>query len=688
MPLYALTIFASAFLLFQVEPVIAKIILPWFGGTAAVWTTCLLFFQVVLLLGYLYAHLSMRFLTPKRQRWFHVCLLAASVPLLHVLPSQSWKPVGNADPTFGVLMLLLLTVGLPFFLLSTTGPLLQAWYATGRSAEGGAKPFPYRLYALSNAGSLLALLSYPFVFEPRFTLRHQAFGWMAGYVLFVVLCAAVALRERGNAWAPVPEAAGSDSEEAVPAPGIGKYLHWIGLSACSSMLLLSITNHLSQNVAAIPFLWILPLSLYLISFIVCFGGKGWRWDRAFLPFPMIAVVAMTFALTRLDTNLRIWFLIPLFAAGLFVCCMVCHGELAVSKPAPRHLTVFYLMISVGGALGGIFVGLIAPHIFRDYYELPIGIAACAVYMLFVLYREPKQKWSEPNWLTLAAFTGALLVFLGYGVRAQSADFTKTVRNFYGVLHISDSDDPTDENAYRTLTHGTIRHGEQFLSASRRMDPTTYYGPDSGVARTIKTLHAESPLRVGVIGLGTGTLAAYGKPGDVYRFYDINPLVVQLAGTEFSFLRDSKAHTETVIGDARLSLEREPPQNYDVLAVDAFSSDAIPVHLLTKEAFDLYFRQLKPGGVLAVHVSNVYLDLAPVVAKLAQAEGKEARLVENEDDDPNEITSSDWVLVTGRRDLFAMPLLKDVSTPIDMPRNLLLWTDDYSNLFQIFKKPSD
>ncbi len=706
--LYALTIFLSAFLLFQVQPIIARIILPWFGGSAAVWTTCLLFFQLVLLLGYLYAHGSIRYLPPLWQRYVHITLLVVSVLTLHMIPAQTLRPHGGDEPTAHILLLLLLTIGLPYFLLSTTSPLLQAWYDAhirAEAASGGAdnapdaraQSFPYRLYALSNAGSLLALLSYPIRIEPRLLLRQQATAWHGVYIGFVVLCVLVALRMRGN------EGTGNREQGTVDAGGVSdvstnnkqqttsntlpRYLMyplWIVLAFCSSTLLLGISNHLSQNVAAIPFLWVLPLSLYLLSFIWCFGPREWQWRKAFLPWPLVLIAAMAYAMGDDYQNLPIKLLIPLFSAGLFVCCMLCHGELARLKPPTRELTAFYLMISIGGALGGIFVGLLAPRWFTSELELPLSLGLCALIALFTLYREPEQPWWEPSWLILAALTVGLLAYLKNNAEQWQDDYNLTVRNFYGVLRVKDDDVGTD-HAKRTLVYGTITHGTQYLSPKKQNLHISYYGPDSGVGLAIRARAGSHPERVGTIGLGTGTIASYGRPGDVYRYYEINPLVEHIARTRFMYLKNCQAKIDVVLGDARLSLEAQPDQHFDVLAVDAFSSDAIPIHLLTKEAFQLYFRSLKPDGILAVHVSNRFLKLAPVVASLANALGKEAKVINTDADESSSLSATEWVLVSGQHSLFKTLLLKNVAHDIPVPADMRVWTDDYSNLFQTIRR---
>ena len=632
---YALTIGLGAFLLFQVQPVIAKIILPWFGGAAAVWTTCLLFFQITLLLGYLYAHALVRYLAPRMQLLVHATLLLASVVALPIYPNLKWKPDGTDDPSLRILGLLAVTVGLPYFMLATTSPLLQAWYSLGKKGT-----IPYRLYALSNAGSMFALLSYPALFEPVFTTHQQANIWSFAYTAFALLCGLTALRFVRRA-----------ESEALPQPEIGQrpgwrdYLIWMALAGCASMLLLAITNHMSQNIAAIPFLWVLPLSIYLLTFILCFEGRGWYRRKSYLRLLAAGMAGMAIAMRiEQDGALPIRVLLPLFALGLFTCCMVCHGELARLKPNLKYLTHFYLMISAGGALGGVLVGLLAPHIFNAFYELPLGLSLCTVLVLFVLGRDDEialfRDWRRPVCWVTAALAIALITEFGLQIRGSQRGARVLARNFYGGLQVRDAA-LNSQDSVRRLKHGTINHGEEYLSPARRDWPTTYYGPRAGAGLAIRDKQKLGPVRVGVIGLGVGTIAAYGRAGDYFRFYEINPLVEQLARGEFRFLCDSKARTDITLGDARLSLERQEPQNFDVLVVDAFSSDSIPVHLLTREAMELYFHHLKADGTLAFHISNRYLDLQPVLREEAKASGKVARLVETPGDPPHDVFAATW-----------------------------------------------
>jgi len=686
--LCAATIFVSAFLLFQVEPIIAKIILPWFGGVAAVWSVCLLFFQVVLLLGYLYAHwLTHRF--PARIRWrIHCALIIASFLLLPILPRDSWKPSGPGSPAWHVLLLLAGTVGLPYFLLSSTSPLLQSWYSR---TLGGARP--YRLYALSNAGSLLGLVSYPFI-EPVLATARQATIWSVAYAAAGILCGVVVL-------APGAELPAEHSGEVAPPPGWGSKWLWLALAACGSTLLLAVTNHISQNIASIPFLWIVPLALYLFSFVLCFAGRPWYHRGIFLRLLGLALGGMAYALAPSTGNLPLTVLLPLFCAGLFICCMVCHGELARLKPHAAWLTSFYSMTAAGGAFGALFVALFAPHVFSGYYELPIALGSCGVLMLAVLRRDPasvfyRAVW-KPAWLLLVALVAVLLGSLYVSTQAQAANVHLMVRNFYGVLRVLDQGGTSaavldgmiphlaaDDPRYRKLMNGAIDHGLQFLSPARRREPTSYYGRRSGVGLALQDAGRGGALHVGVVGLGVGTLAAYGRPGDRYTFYEINPLVIRVAREEFSFLADSKAAVGVVVGDARLSLERSSPEGFDMLAVDAFSGDSIPVHLLTRQAFTLYFRHLKPGGVLAVHISNRYLDLRPVVESAAADGNKALVVVRDEGNLSNGTYTSVWVLAGDEQAFGGWDAVLKAGTLDTHPVRTTLWTDDYSSLMRILK----
>lgn len=691
MLLYSLAVFVSAFLLFLVQPLIAKMILPWFGGSASVWNTCMLFFQLTLLAGYLYAHGSVRFLKPKTQGIVHLILLGISLISLPIIPAESWKPEGREQPLWQILLVLGATTGLPYFLCSTTGPLIQAWYA--RRFE---KAIPYRLFALSNLASLLALLAYPFLIEPWFVTRLQAWGWTAGYLVFALLIGATAVSTvRGSA-----TAGAAPTLAEAPTPGIPQMALWVLLAAFPSILLLAVTNHLTQNVAAIPFLWILPLTAYLLTFIFCFDSDRWYRPRLFRWITALAVCLMSCAINDMGpldglankvgipgirwivdhTKENLLFLIPCFVLGLFACCMFGHGELALRKPHPRHLTLFYAMVSVGGAVGGLLISLAAPLVLPAHYEFAFSLGLFSLTILMLVLRESVA--TDAVWAGAAIFTIAVALA---EVKALKEDTVYMVRNFYGALRVQDTGSLENNDAIRTLVHGTINHGAEYLDDARAGQPITYYSPDSGVGLAIAEQRTGGVgQRVGLIGLGSGTLSVWGRQGDYYRIYELNPVVETIARSHFQYLRRTRASVDVVLGDGRLSLEREPPNNFDILAVDAFSSDSIPVHLLSREAFELYFRHLKPDGVLVVHVSNKFLDLPPVVHALARALGKQSLMVSNEPDADNEIFEADWILVTSNQALLDRPALRKHAKPAKLKPNLRLWTDGYSNLFQILK----
>jgi len=689
MILYAATILVSSFLLFLVQPIIAKQILPWFGGSAAVWTTCLVFFQLALLAGYTYSDFSGK-LKARTQSNLHIALLVASLVSLPIVAGLGWKPVGDEDPLWRILGLLTATIGLPYFMLSTTGPLVQSWFAREHTDPVTAKRV-YRFFALSNFGSLVGLLAYPFAIEPWVSTKEQAIGWSVGYALFVVLCMGSALRARLAGQSDV-ETNHPSAETATPAtpvdetpPGLGDYALWLSLAALASVLLLSISNHITQNVASIPFLWVLPLTLYLLTFVLCFegrGGRGW-YVRSIWIVPTLAVLGlMSWGLTAERGVLHIDSAVPLYCGGLFLACMFCHGELAHAKPAARYLTRFYLMLSLGGAAGGMFVGLGAPKLFDLYWELPLGLTACALLAVVVTRKMFARSFSTI--VPVAAI--AATIACGYYARAfdtfMREDTILAKRNFYGALRIKQTAPDNEPGAQRRLMHGVIMHGEQYVARDRRDIITSYYGDSSGVGMAIERIHPVEQ-RVGVIGLGAGTLAAYAQKGDTFRLYEINPQVIDVATHYFYYLTESQGKIETALGDARLVLEREPPQKFDVLAVDAFSSDAIPVHLITREALQVYLKHIKPDGAVAFHVTNRYLQLAPVVKLLADEVGMEAVLITDDPDDPH-LSRTDWVIVTKNRDFINDPDVVAKRAKIDPIKGLTPWTDDFNNLYRILK----
>ena len=673
--LYGLTIFLSAFLLFQVQPLIGKMILPWFGGSASVWTTCMLFFQMLLLLGYLYSHWIVRFLSPRQQSLLHISLLAVSLLLLPLSPSDDWRPTGGENPTGRILALLAATIGLPYFVLSTTGPLIQAWFARERSGA-----VPYRLFALSNFGSLLALLAYPVAVEPVLPTRWQSYGWSALFVAFAALCGLLAWRgrlgEAGHA---------SLRHSSEPAPTGRQRLAWAALAACPSILLVADTSYLTENIAPIPLLWVVPLALYLLSFILSFERRGWYQRRLFLPLLAIGLGAMAYLPTLGVSALPLLAATGINLAAFFVACMVCHGELSRMQPHPSHLTGYYLMLATGGAIGGLFVGVIAPYTFNSNYELSIGLVLTALVAAVVVlggHVFSSRGRRLAGWGTAIALTLGIATVRVMDHWEELEDAKVTTRNFYGTLRVFQRGEGKD--AYRTLLHGQIVHGRQFAASGREDEPTAYYSHDGGAGRALLAKAAQGPLRVGVIGLGVGTLVAYGRPGDHYRLYEIDPLVIDLAKSHFTYLSRTKASTEMVLGDARLSLDREAPQQFDVLVADAFSGDAVPIHLLTREAFANYFRHLKPDGVLAIHVTNRFLDLAPVVKAAAESFGRQARMVSIQGDPDRLVYRSSWVLVSADPSFFAGDKLRDATTEIPAKPGFRIWRDDYSSVYSVLK----
>lgn len=680
-PALAGAVFLGAFLLFQVQPIVAKAILPWFGGAPAVWTTCMLFFQSLLLAGYAYAHGSAGLLRPRGQAILHVLLLGAALFALPISPERQGAPAGSEPPVGAILGLLGRAVAVPYFLLAASSPLLQAWSAASR---GGS---PYRLYALSNFGSMLGLLSYPVAIEPWLTTRQQEQAWSIGFGVFALLLAASVRPLFGvppGGAARAPEADG-------PPPTMGRRLLWLALPACASTLLLAVTNQVCQEVAVVPFLWILPLGLYLLSFILPFESDRWYSRSWGIPVLVLVLIVLTSA-AAMGPRVGILYGVPVYAAGLFMCCLFCHGELAARRPSPRHLTSYYLLISLGGVLGGVFVSLLAPFLFRGFDEIYVGLIACGALAAGFSWTDPAgiiagRRMTSPMQLWLAGVVGVIVVVFGMRLAQRGRPGLREFRNFYGILRVADLPDPDGAGTIRFLTHGGTRHGQQFMDPGRRRIPTTYFARSSGIGILLDELAEAPPRRMGIIGLGAGILAAYGRPNDRIRFYEINPQVIEVARRDFTFLSDSRAAIEVVRGDARLSLEREtsePP--YDVFVVDAFSSDAIPVHLLTEEAFRLYARRLTPGGVLALHVSTRHLDLGPLVAALAASIGKSAWEIHTPEDVEHGIMDARWILVSSDRSILERPKIHAAGKPpaagAAPPR---LWTDDYSNLLRVLVK---
>jgi SAM-dependent methyltransferase len=667
---YAVTIFLSAFLLFLVQPIIAKQILPWFGGSSAVWTTALVFFQSALLAGYAYADLTQR-LGVRRQALLHVGLLALSLLTLPILASAEWKPQGDEAPIVRILLLLAATIGLPYFLLSTTTPLLQAWYWRRFRAE-----VPYRLFALSNFASLIALLGFPVLFEPWLTLPQLGWAWSVLYGVFVLFCAVTAwLSLRAG---HLGEAIELQRQQTVSgaAPTLSMQLRWLALAAMGSVMLLAVTNHVTQNVASVPFLWVLPLSLYLLTFVLAFDHPRWYQRSAFIAAVAVAVPAMAWLIPSLNLKLAA----SVFFVGLFVACMFCHGELARLRPDPRHLTRFYLMLSLGGALGAVLVAIVAPLTLHGYFEVNIALVLLALLVLLQL-----GGWKRLIGLVVVAVTAYFSI---EGALDYSRGLRVMERDFYGVVRTRDSAEPVP---YRAMLHGGIIHGGQLLGDAYRSTPSDYFGPGSGYGRLFTALNETrpGPRRVGIIGLGAGVVASYGRPGDTFTFYEISPRVVDVARSEFTFLSDTPAKTEVVLGDGRLSLEREAPRRYDVLGIDAFSGDSIPMHLVTREAMAQYVRHLAPDGVIVFQATNRYIDLLPIVKRLAAEVGMEAVVVSDvpagSDSGPEYwLSATDQILVTRDRALLESDALRYVATPISDRADLATFTDAHHNMFRILK----
>lgn len=677
---YAITVFLGAFLLFQVQPLMGKFILPWFGGSPEVWTTCMLFFQVFLLAGYAYAHFSVSHLSRRAQVVVHIAFMIAAIIALPVIPGIELKPHSGGIATMQVMTILSLCVGLPYFVLSATGPLIQGWFA---QAHPGISP--WRLYSLSNAGSLIALVSFPFIAEPLLTRQMIANVWGWGLGAFVVFCSGCAWllwKTATNTKSKLSEQTEIKADEKM---SLGTRLLWLALPAAASIELLAVTNKICQDVAVFPFLWILPLCLYLLTFIICFHHERWYVRPVFLVLFMLSIVGVI-AARQYEGSLKAPQLIALYSAMLFCACMVCHGELYRIRPHAKKLTGYYLSISAGGALGGFFVAVIAPIIFNAYSELYVGLLGCVLFVLLAdkskALGSGKRKWV---WVTLIVIIGTVGSFMQGKRTTENQRAIDNSRNFFGVLTIYEGDwnDPA-EHKY-LMQHGTTFHGLQFVDPAKRLTPTTYYSEESGVGLAINALAGESGLNVGIVGLGVGTIATYAKEGDYYCYYEINPEVERLARKHFSYLEKCKAKIEVVIGDARLTMENESPRNYDLLVMDAFSSDAVPLHLLTEEAFEIYLKHIKDDGVIAFHTSSQHLDLQSVVFKLADHFGLKYAWIMNDKNDNEGIMESDWILLTKNEEFINNDQIKRAATPpSDDYKKINLWTDDHTNLFKIFK----
>ncbi len=689
--LFGAAIVISAFLLFQVEPMISKYILPWFGGGPAVWTAAMLFFQLLLLGGYAYAYF-LSSLSLERQGLIHLgvsllVLLWMGMNALRwntpISPDASWKPTVGAAPVFQVLLVLLVSIGLPFFLLSTTSSLVQSWYGRVRQQAS-----PYAFYVLSNAASLIALLTYPVLFEPNWTLTQQGTFWSIGFGIYLLALGAcvVTTRSRLRHSTPEQEIRSQQAKPVEKAPSWRLSLFWISLAACASVMLLASTNQMCQDIASIPFLWVLPLSLYLLSFVIAFNDNQEKLRPLYVLLSLAAVACGLWNLAY-GSRMGTFFQILSNALMLFAICLLCHSELYLHRPSPRFLTSFYLMLSIGGALGGVFVSLVAPLIFRDFWEYNLGLIYVAVIVMVVAYRS-RGTWLYRLRIPVSVLALVLAVFILMLPIAWSAHSVEMARNFYGVIKVRPLDGPT---AGYGLSHGAISHGNQAGPGPLHDVPTTYFTRASGIGRAILNYPprlAGQPVRIGVLGLGVGTIASYGRAGDTIVFYEIDPDVITFARDSryFSYLSDSPAAIEIVPGDGRLSMERQLAQGgsqaFDILVMDAFSGDSVPTHLLTTEAIQLYLAHLKSGGILAFNVSNRHLDLEPVLAVAGERFGLPGVFIASSDDKEPLSAISAWVLFSKDARFFNALGIASVSRALRPRPGIRLWTDDYSNLFQI------
>lgn len=694
-------VFLSAFLLFQVQPLMGKAILPWFGGTPAVWSTCLLFFQVVLFLGYAYAHwVSQR--RAATQLLIHAVAIGLAIRYLPILPSADWKPAGDESPTWRILGLLTSCVGLPYFILSSTGPLLQTWF---RYLHPQASP--YRLYALSNAGSLLALLSYPFLVEPNLSMSAQAIIWSALFVLFTAGCLSVCFQiwqknhNQSEVGYPFGNRIAGKDNIAIPSPRVGESGLWFALAATASSLLLAITNQVCQDVASVPFLWIVPLTIYLLTFILCFDADRWYRRTVFawgagISAGVVGIILVQGSYVPLLVQGGIYF------TALFCCCMLCHGELAARKPDPKYLTSYFLTVSAGGAAGGVLVNLIAPLIFPAYWELHFSLVACVGLVLYICYHDQQSILfggkRTAAWFCLGLASFWLTLMLGKDVATTMNRVSRITRGFFGVLRVLESSpsqpagsavSPTGSESVqnsisqRLMVHGRIVHGVQLMDGKLANSPTAYYGQSSGIGRLIRDKQAGARIRLGMIGLGVGTIATYGRAEDYFRFYEIDRNVIDVAASQFSFLSSSPATIDLVLGDGRLALEREAANEFDILVVDAFSGDAIPTHLLTREALRIYLKHLTSDGVLAIHYSNLHFDLEPVLSGLAIDSGLQIRRIRSGAEESRGIKEAHWAVLARGSEQLDTVLLKAAAEA--MPPRTILWTDGFNNLFQVLKR---
>ncbi len=743
-PLFVVAVFTSAALVFMVQPMVAKLVLPLLGGSPAVWNTSMAFFQIALLAGYGYAHILQKLPSVRRQITVHIAALAlAGLTILPLRISSLMGDPSSVQPGLWLFGLLTLSIGLPFAILSATAPLVQAWHARVLRGEGAGEP--YSLYAASNLGSLLALLAYPILMEPLLTLQAQRFTWTGGYLGFVLILASLAVLVWKRAEAQsgmLPPAAETAPAKLTPAPTWLTRAIWVGLAAIPSSMMLGVTAHLATDVASAPFLWVAPLALYLVTFIIAFQQKPLIRPDSALMF-QAAFIAACATVLQLFAAGAIELQIFIHLACFFLTALICHQALVARRPDPEHLTIFYLCMSLGGVVGGSFNAFLAPLIFSTVLEYPLVLAlAClarpwgrgrltywqisvlavgllsAVLAVIAVSQVGQQHLGVKTALAVAVvavfllrdralFMFAMMVVLlvAAGKVGDRADVIQTDRSFFGVLRQTWSaagsippeylppspDAPSPEivkfanTKLRMLAHGTTLHGAQAVDPAYRCRPLVYYAPETPIGQVFVAGQAARPaLRIGAVGLGTGSVAAYVRPGDHLTFFEIDPLVIRISrdSGDFTYIRDcAKGQVDFVVGDARLTLAKQPADTFDILLIDAFSSDAVPAHLLTVEAVQGYLSRLKPGGVVVLHLSNRNLDLVAPAMAVAKAAGGYAMVQEHLEpySTPNQWESQEDALIIVRNPEALAVYAVDPQWKPTQPDLMRPWTDDYTNL---------
>ena len=665
--LFGCAVFLGAFLLFLVEPIAAKQLLPMLGGSAAVWITCLVFFQTALLAAYLYAHWM-----SSQPRWvlYFVLLMVGLASAVGWCVRSTGSSVGSAHPIVTVFAVLGSTIGLPFLVLGTTSPLMQVWWAR---LHGSA--IPYRLFALSNLASLLALGLYPTLIEPRLTLQAQRITWCCGFAVFSLITCVLALKARTTMKASLLQSATAD--EGAPAAPVQRLL-WVLLPMGAAMQLSAVTSYLTANIAAIPLLWILPLGVYLLTIIIAFEFPHLLPRSIVARFLILMLAGLGYALSKQDVEWPLRISIGFFLMEAFASCLFCHSEAYRLRPRRRsESTLFYLLFAAGGALGAFVIGIVFPLAFRFNFDLVITCCFTALLAFLVTWED---GWSSRLLWGVATIVMAVQIFWINIVNQRNT--TVAVRNFYGALRVKQKVG-VPGITLRTLTNGNVEHGTQiFGTDEQRKTPTSYYAEDSGVGLAIRFCCEGQARNIGVIGLGAGTIAAYGGPYDLIRFYEINPAVDPIARNVFTYIRDSRASVQVIGGDARASLVNEPPMGFNVLVVDAFSGDAIPLHLLTTQALALYRKHLAPGGIIAFHISNRHVDLEAPIALLAKSMGMRAVTITTGANDQRGEFTATWMLLSDNANFFAQP---EVARSARQPQELAglrLWTDDFSSLLPV------